>query len=77
MSTLVTQSLLDKISDEFQSTFSQVEPGVFANMFFEREIPQIESLFKKHCGDNVMLKFLKGEEVADNYYIWTIEVKKA
>lgn len=76
MSEFICQTLVDKISDDFQSTFFEVSPGVFSNLFFEREIPEIEKIFKRHMGQDVKLKFHKQDEIAKDYFMWIIEVRK-
>ena len=69
----ITQEQLDKISDDFQSTFTILKPNLIANMFSADEIPRVSEIIKKHLGD-VFLDFCKTgqlgqDEPYDIYYI--------
>lgn len=67
------QNIVDKISDEFQSTFALIDSNHISNMFYEREIPRVTEILIWHLGE-CGLKFHKGEEIAPDYFIWTVEV---
>lgn len=71
---MITQEQLDKISDEFKSTFTLVKPNVIANCMYPEEITLVNEIINKHTGLNNN-KFIKLDEVAPEYYIYQIELK--
>jgi hypothetical protein len=66
---------INALSDEFQSTFSEVRPGVLANMFHEDERSVVEALIKKHLGAT-KVSFIKMNEFGDDKYAgWLVRYK--
>lgn len=70
---MITQDAVDKISDDFSSTFALLAPNVLSNLFYENEVPTVEAIIKKHVPD-VYTVFTKQTEVTPGYFLWTIEV---
>lgn len=71
---MLTQEIVDKISDEFGSTFTLVSPKSMANMLFSKELPKLKSIVKKHVPQVKNFNFRMLENLDWDYYIWLIEL---
>lgn len=48
---MILQNFTDAISDEFNSTFMLVNPNTLANLLYESDLAEVESIIKKYLGD--------------------------
>ena len=69
----LTQEIVDKISDEFMSTFSMTSPTTMCNLFAPNEIPKVTEIVIKHTGAK-HVGFFINNEIDKNYYSWLILV---
>lgn len=76
---MFTTENVTAISDEFQSTFMMMNEVSISNLLFEKEIPEVEAIIKKHVG-NVHVEFLRTNQLSKDPEakdIWVILIQQA
>lgn len=71
------QNKIESLSDDFCSTFTVVQEHPFVvlvNLFGSKEMPVVKNLISKHFPDKKAY-FRLEEEVAADYYLWSIEIR--
>jgi ABC-type transporter Mla maintaining outer membrane lipid asymmetry ATPase subunit MlaF len=65
---------VERLSDEFQSTFSIVNEKAVANMFDVSECDHVLSLIEKHLNwERSKMKIIKTGQLFGTYDIWVLE----
>jgi hypothetical protein len=69
---------IDKISDDFKSTFIYISPNILSNLLRgEHEFEEVTNIIKKHCGHDISVKITKtGSLSPDPYDLYIIELSK-
>lgn len=71
---IFTQEIVEKISDDFQSTFLIVDDYKVSNLFEPKDIPDIKKVITKYLGP-VELEFKKTNALDSAYDIYLIVIK--
>lgn len=69
---VITQDQVDKISDDFQSTFCLAAPNTLTNLFYPHEKNTVEAIIREHVPGASEIIFDRGSEIAVDYFLWTI-----
>lgn len=72
---ILSDQIVDKISDAFQSTFSWDGNSTLMNMFYEKEVPIVAAIIRQYI-PKADLTFSQIEEITTDYYIWKISIEK-
>lgn len=74
---MLTQEHVDKISDDFQSTFKLIPPNTLVNLFAPNEQEQVEAIIRKHYPLTKKVSFEPIMEIASDYFMWEVRVEAA
>ena len=69
---MFTDEIVERISDEFSSTFSKIDSFTITNLLAESELPKVEAIIKKHLG-NIRVEFMKSNQLDGPEDIWVIQ----
>lgn len=75
---MITIEILDKISDDFQSTFTFIDPQTIANIMVNRDFDEVTRILKKYLG-NVSVEFQRKDPLSkdpEKSDIWIIRVSQ-
>jgi hypothetical protein len=70
---MITQEQLDKISDDFQSTFTKTGDNKISNCMHPYEVDTVNEIIKKHTNFKESL-FIKVCDLSNDYWIYEIEL---
>lgn len=76
---MITENILNAISDDFKSTFSLVDGNTITNLLFESETLEVESIIKRHL-KGVQIEFVRTFQMSKSPYgkdIWIIRVNQS
>lgn len=72
---MIKQEQVDKISDEFNSTFAMISKHQLSNCFFPNERPVVEELIRKHIPGVKSVDFVRHAKLGHDYSIWVITIE--
>jgi hypothetical protein len=70
---MINTEILDKISDEFQSTFSFMEPDMLYNLFSPNEVERVREIITSNI-PGALCYFQKQERIDVSVYVYAIRI---